>query len=109
MIKMGLLSDVILEDYPTYESCIEGKMTKKSYSIGGHTSQVLERVHTDICGPMNINARGGYRYFITFTDDFSRYGYFYLMKHKSEVLESLSLIDLRLKMDKQCNKIFQFR
>ena len=97
MIKMGLLSDVILEDYPTCESCIEGKMTKKSYSIGGHTSQVLERVHTDICGPMNINARGGYRYFITFTDDFSRYGYFYLMKHKSEVLESLSLIDLRLK------------
>ena len=33
---------------------------------------------------MNINARGNYQYFITFTDDFSRYGYVYLMKHKSE-------------------------
>ena len=64
MIKMGLISDVILEDYPTCESCIEGKMMKKSYSIGGHTSQVLERVHTDIYGPMNINARGGYHYFM---------------------------------------------
>ncbi|KAK8582341.1 hypothetical protein V6N13_032095 [Hibiscus sabdariffa] len=32
-------------------------------------------------------ARGGYQYFITFTDDFSRYGYIYLMCHKSEALE----------------------
>ncbi|KAL4361042.1 hypothetical protein GQ457_04G019040 [Hibiscus cannabinus] len=32
-------------------------------------------------------ARGGYRYFITFTDDYSRYGYIYLMRHKSEALE----------------------
>ncbi|KAJ9557532.1 hypothetical protein OSB04_012146 [Centaurea solstitialis] len=32
-------------------------------------------------------ARGGYRYFITFTDDFSRYGYVYLIRHKSETFE----------------------
>jgi hypothetical protein len=32
-------------------------------------------------------AKGGFQYFITFTDDFSRYGYVYLMKHKSESLE----------------------
>ena len=36
---------------------------------------------------MNIEARGGYRYFRTFTDDLSRYGYIYLMKHKSEIFE----------------------
>ncbi|KAK8518050.1 hypothetical protein V6N12_033042 [Hibiscus sabdariffa] len=36
---------------------------------------------------MNTQARGGYQYFITFTDDFSRYGYIYLMRHKSEALE----------------------
>ena len=29
-------------------------------------------------------AKGGYSYFVTFMDDFSRYGYVYLMKHKSE-------------------------
>ncbi|KAK9043227.1 hypothetical protein V6N11_071574 [Hibiscus sabdariffa] len=34
-----------------------------------------------------LAARGGYQYFITFTDDFSRYGYIYLMRHKSEALE----------------------
>ena len=31
-----------------------------------------------------VEARGGYRYFLTFTDDLNRYGYIYLMKHKSE-------------------------
>ena len=36
---------------------------------------------------MSIEARGGYRYFLTFTDDLSRYGYIYLMKHKSETFE----------------------
>ena len=33
---------------------------------------------------LSSNARGGYKYFITFTDDFSRYSYVYLMRHKSE-------------------------
>ncbi|KAJ9557054.1 hypothetical protein OSB04_011668 [Centaurea solstitialis] len=41
----------------------------------------------DVCGPFSHEARGGYRYFITFTDDFSRYGYVYLMRHKSESFE----------------------
>ena len=36
---------------------------------------------------MNIEARGRYHYFLTFTDDLSRYGYIYLKKHKSETFE----------------------
>ncbi|KAL0287935.1 UNVERIFIED_CONTAM: Retrovirus-related Pol polyprotein from transposon TNT 1-94 [Sesamum calycinum] len=38
----------------------------------------------DICGPLNTQAKGGFSYFITFTDDHSRYGYVYLMRYKSE-------------------------
>ena len=40
-----------------------------------------------MCGPFSVHARGGYEYFITFTDDYSRYGYVYLMKKKSEALD----------------------
>ena len=36
---------------------------------------------------MSVEARDGYRYFLTFTDDLRRYGYIYLMKHKSETFE----------------------
>ena len=48
---------------------------------------LLEIIHTDVCGPMSVEARGGYHYFLTFTDDLSRYGYIYLMKHKSGKFE----------------------
>ena len=36
---------------------------------------------------MSVDARGGYRYFLTFTYDLSKYGYIYLMKHKYETFE----------------------
>ena len=44
----------------------------------------MEIIHTDVCNPMSVKARGGYHYFPTFTDDLRRYEYIYLMKHKSE-------------------------
>ena len=50
-------------------------------------SDLLEIIHTDVCGPMNIEARDRYHYFLIFTDDLSRYEYIYLMKHKSETFE----------------------
>ncbi|KAL4285029.1 hypothetical protein GQ457_16G019150 [Hibiscus cannabinus] len=63
-------------------------MTKALFSgKGERSSDSLGLIHSDVCGPMNTQARGGYQYFITFTDDFSRYGYIYLMRHKSEALE----------------------
>ena len=36
---------------------------------------------------MSTSARGGYEYFITFTNDYSRYEYIYMMRHKSEAFE----------------------
>ena len=44
----------------------------------------MDLIHTDVRGPFRSPTRHGERYFITFTDDFSRYGYVYLIKHKSE-------------------------
>jgi hypothetical protein len=36
---------------------------------------------------MSTTARGGYQYFVTFTENLSRYGYIYLMRHKLETFE----------------------
>ena len=33
---------------------------------------------------MHVQARGGCEYFVTFTYDYSRYGFVYLMRQKSE-------------------------
>ncbi|GKF83930.1 retrotransposon protein, putative, ty1-copia subclass [Tanacetum coccineum] len=48
-------------------------------------------LHTDVCGPFKITSRQGANYFVTFTDDFSRYGYVYLLKHKHEVFETFKV------------------
>ena len=47
-------------------------------------TELLEIIHIDVCGLMNIIARDKYHYFLTFTDDLSIYEYIYLLKHKSE-------------------------
>ncbi|KAK8704850.1 hypothetical protein V6N13_048462 [Hibiscus sabdariffa] len=66
----------------------EGKLTKAPFNgKAERTSDLLGLIHSDVCGPMNTQARGGFQYFITFTDDFSRYEYIYLMRHKYEALE----------------------
>jgi len=36
-------------------------------------------VHTDICGPFDVNFFGKEGYFITIINDYSRYGYVYLL------------------------------
>ena len=50
-------------------------------------SELLGLIHTDVCGPMNSVTRGCFQYFITFSDDLSRYGYIYLMRNKVESFE----------------------
>ncbi|KAL0411482.1 UNVERIFIED_CONTAM: hypothetical protein Slati_3737900 [Sesamum latifolium] len=78
-------------------------MTKKPFV--GQTAianDLLDLVHTDVCGPLSIPARGGFSYFITFTDDHSRYGYVYLMRHKSEAFGRFK--EYRLEVENQTNR-----
>ena len=85
LVKSGILTSLDFEPIPVCESCLEGKMTKRPFKAKGYrATKPLELVHTDVCGPINVQARGGYEYFVTFTDDYSRYGYIYLMRQKSE-------------------------
>ena len=59
-------------------------MTKTPFKAKGyHATKSLALVHTDVCGPMSAQAKCGYEYFFfTFTNDYSRYGYVYLMRQK---------------------------
>ncbi|KAK4397678.1 Retrovirus-related Pol polyprotein from transposon TNT 1-94 [Sesamum angolense] len=70
------------------ESCLKGKMTKKLF-VGQSrlSSDLLDLTYSDVCGPFITQARRGFMYFITCTDDHSQYAYVYLMKCKSEAFE----------------------
>ena len=41
-------------------------------------------IHIDICEPFTPPAMGGYKYFITFIDDYSHYGFVELIREKSK-------------------------
>ena len=69
-------------------------------------SDLLEIIHTDVCGPMSVSARGGYHYFLTFIDDLSRYGYIYLVKHKYETFEKFK--EFQKEVENHCNKKIKF-
>ena len=75
-----------LEQLPPCQNYIQGKMIKISFtSKGVKVEGCLDLIHLDVCGPCGVHARGGYEYFITFTDNDSRY--VYLMKKKPEALD----------------------
>jgi hypothetical protein len=69
---------------------------------GERTSDLLALIYTDVCRPMSTCTRNGDRYFIMFTDDYSRYGYVYLMRHKSESFEKFK--EFKTKVENQLNK-----
>ena len=52
-----------------------------------------------MCGPFSVHERGGYEYLITFIDDYSIYGYVYLMKKKSEALDKFK--EFKAELEKQ--------
>ena len=85
----GLLTSFDFESFDTCEAYLMGKLARTSFNGNVEwASDLLEIIHSDVYGPMSIPARGGFLYFITFTDNLSRYGYIYLMKHKFETLIS---------------------
>jgi hypothetical protein len=69
--------------------CIQGKQHRQPFPKSGATraNDLLEIVHSDVCGPMKTTSLGGARYFLTFTDDKSRHTTVYFLKTKDEVLE----------------------
>ena len=84
----GLLESLDYESLDTCEPCLMGKMTKTPFSgTMERATDLLEIIRTDVCDPMSVEARGGYRHLLSFTHDLSRYGYIYLTKHKSETFE----------------------
>ena len=60
LVKDGPLKELKVGKLPVFESCLEGKMTKRSFSAKDfRAKEPLELVHSVVCGPLNVQARGG--------------------------------------------------
>ena len=69
------------------EHCLVGKSKRKPFGKATRASFPLQLIHSDICGPMNVRARHGDFYFITFIDDYTHYGHVCLISQKFEALD----------------------
>ena len=70
------------------KECQLGKMTKSSFKRKSFTSEnILDLVHTDLCGPMGVQSYRGARYFILFVDDHTRMMHVMFLKEKSDAFQ----------------------
>ena len=70
------------------ERCVLGKSHRNPFPKQSNNKATRPNaiIHSDVCGPMQIESKGGSRYMVTFTDDYSRYTTVYFIKRKDEVL-----------------------
>ncbi|KAL4554001.1 hypothetical protein LXL04_039876 [Taraxacum kok-saghyz] len=97
-----------LPDFPidtsVCEDCMIGKQTKEAIPKSGlwRAGEILELVHSDICGPITPSSHTGKKYFLSFIDDYSRKGCVYLLTEKSQALESFR--DFKNKVETETGK-----
>ena len=89
------------------ETCVDycrGKMTKIRKKTAVRSSNLLEVIHSDVSGLYKATLCRNF-YFITFIDDYSRYGYLYLIKEKAESLDKFQIF--RTEVEKQLGKVIK--
>jgi hypothetical protein len=80
--------------------CLISKMHRLPFTHSQFQStQPLELVHSDAWGPAPVNSCNGYKYYLLFVDDFSRFSWLFLLKSKSEVLNTFKHSKQQLKIN----------
>ncbi|KAJ9547196.1 hypothetical protein OSB04_019739 [Centaurea solstitialis] len=102
LIDERILNSIDLTNFQVCVECIKGKQTNARRLGSNRATDVLELIHTDICGPFPTASWNGQRYFITFIDDYSRYGYLYLIHEKSQSLDVFK--DFKAEVELQLGK-----
>ena len=69
------------------EPCVEVKAHQQPYPKLSdiRSANILELTHSDVCDPLKPQSLGGMGYFVTFTDDCSRFVWVRFIRDKSEV------------------------
>ena len=82
--------------------CQIGKQTWMSHSRLEHqvTSKVLELLHMDLMGPMQVESIGGKRYVLVVVDDFSRFTWVNFIREKSDIFDVFKALCTQLQRQK---------
>ena len=102
LTNQKLLPPLNFNNLKECRDCYKGKLINTRKTGSNRSQNLLEIIHTDICGPFPTKTICGKSYFITFINDFSRYTYVFLMSEKSEALECFKIF--KLEVEKQLEK-----
>ncbi|GKE95032.1 putative RNA-directed DNA polymerase [Tanacetum coccineum] len=87
--KKNVLSGVYDINLKKCSHYLAGKQTRRAFKsrLSFRTENILDLVHSNVCGPIKTKTLGGCSYFITFIDDHSRKVWVHTLKTKDQVLD----------------------
>jgi hypothetical protein len=77
------------------DSCELANMPRKKFNRARKREAakvVGERIHSDICGKLNVVSQGGKKYFVTYIDEFSDFLFVKCVRKKSEAFEEFKRV-----------------
>lgn len=86
----------MVDGLPTFQNvhldcdgCTLGKMHREEFhlNVDGKKRDILELVHTNIRGPMQIRSLGGAYYFLLFTYDCTRFCWVYFIRKEIQTFQ----------------------
>lgn len=88
--KKNVLSSFKRAKLNKCDHCLAGKQMRVSFHSRppSRKQDLLELVHSDVCGPMKVKSYGGALYFVTFIDYHLRKVWVYALKTKDQVLDT---------------------
>lgn len=90
------------------DACIYARATRlpiPKVRISSPAQDFGDEIHTDVWGPATIATRQNRRYFITFTDDATRYTTTFLLRTKDEALEAYKMFEAWAVTQHHCKAI----
>jgi transposase InsO family protein len=67
------------------KGCTMGKYVKSTFhEKENHASVILERIHTDVCGPFSVSSTTKHKYYVIFVDEFSCKCWIFFMQKKDQ-------------------------
>ena len=88
LMSNGILNDIDFINFDVYIEYIKGKQTKVKNKSAHKSLKVLDLIHMNVYGPFPTLSWNGQHCFVSFIDNYSKYGYLYLIHDKSKSLES---------------------
>ena len=85
-VNSDLVKDMaVSKQEMTCEPCVEVKTQPNPKQCYTHSANILDLIHSDVCGPLKPQSLGGKGYFVTFTAVCSRFVWVRFIRDKSEV------------------------